>query len=125
MPETRCRAADDGQRHGKAQLGGALDRLGGPAHGNPDRNRILKRAWINDTIFDRRPMLARPSDPLFFPEPQEQVELLGKQIVVIRKILTKEGERLGERPPPHHDLGPATRNLIQSGEVLEYTYRIV
>ena len=55
---------------------------------------------------------------------EQQFELLGKERVVIFQREAEERERLDERPPPGHDLGPASGEQIQRREILEDAHRI-
>ena len=56
---------------------------------------------------------------------QQQVELLGEQLVVVVEVVAEERERLDERAAAGHDLGPAARQQVERGEVLEDAHRVV
>jgi hypothetical protein len=50
---------------------------------------------------------------------EQEVELLGEQLVVVLEVMAEEGEGLDERPPAGHDLGPTARHQVDGREVLE------
>src|SRR5690606_32291974 len=60
--ETKRTAADDRQNERQTEFSGADDRIGGAAAGNPHRQWILHRTWIDAPAVDRRPMFPFPSD---------------------------------------------------------------
>ena len=70
-------------------------------------------------------MLARPGDPLAVADLQQQLELLGEQLVVVVEVVAEQREGLDERAAPGHDLGPAAGEEVERGEFLEDAHRIV
>ena len=54
-----------------------------------------------------------------------RAELLLEQRVVVLQVVSEERERLDERAAPGHDLGPASGEQVQGGELLEHAHRIV
>ena len=64
-------------------------------------------------------MPALPRDALAGAQRQQQVELLGEQLVVVVKVVAEERKRLGERAAAGHDLGAAAGEQVEGGEVLE------
>ena len=70
-------------------------------------------------------MPARPGDALGVAQPQQQVELLGEQLVVVVEVVAEERERLDERAAAGHDLGAAAGEQVEGGEVLEDAHRVV
>ena len=76
-------------------------------------------------ILQRRPMPPRPADPLACAQPQEQIELLREQLVVVVQIVAEERERLDERAAASHDLDAPAREQVERGELLEHAHRIV
>jgi hypothetical protein len=60
-------------------------------------------------VGQRGPVPAGPGDRLTASEGQEKLDLLGEQAVVVAQFVSEQSERLGERAPAGHDLGPATR----------------
>src|SRR5205085_2011665 len=67
----------------------------------------------------------RPGDPGVLPQLQEQVELLGEQLVVVVQIEAEQRERLDERPPAGHDLDPAAGDQVDGGVLLEDPDRVL
>ena len=74
---------------------------------------------------ERRAVAALPRDALARPQLQQQVELLGEQLVVVVEVVAEQRERLGERPAAGHDLGPAAGDQVDGGELLEHAHGIV
>ena len=70
-------------------------------------------------------MPAAPDDLGLGPDGEEQVELLGEQLVVIFKVVAEQRKGLDERAAPGHDLRPAAREEIEGGELLIDADRIV
>jgi hypothetical protein len=105
----------------------AMGRRGGrTAHGDPDRQRLLHRTRMDHAPLDRRSLQsARPVHHGLLAHPQQQVEPLGEEPVVIVKVVTEERERLDERATTRHDLGPPARQQIDRGELLVNAHRIV
>ena len=64
-------------------------------------------------------MAAGPGDLLRLAQSQEEVELLGEELVVVGEVVAEERERLDERAAPGHDLGAAAREQVERGELLE------
>ena len=56
---------------------------------------------------------------------QQQVELLGEQLVVVVEVVAEQRERLGERAAPGHDLGAPAGEQVDGGEVLEHAHGVV
>ena len=57
--------------------------------------------------------------------PQQQLELLGEQLVVVVEVVAEQREGLDERAASGHDLGPAARDEIDMGELLKDSDRVV
>jgi hypothetical protein len=57
------------------------------------------------------------SDGVAVTDCQQQLELLGVQLVVVVKALPEQGERLGERATARHDLGTAAGDQVDLGEL--------
>ena len=70
-------------------------------------------------------MLARPGDALAVAQLQQQLELLGEELVVVVEVVAEERERLDERAAPGHDLGAPAREQVERREVLEDAHRVV
>ena len=56
---------------------------------------------------------------------EQEIELLGEQLVVIFEVIAEQRKGFDERAPPGHDLRPAARQKIESGELLVDADRIV
>ena len=56
---------------------------------------------------------------------QQQVELLGVELVVVVEVVAEEREGLDERAAPGHDLRAPARQQVDLGELLEDAHRIV
>ena len=69
--------------------------------------------------------VCRTSDSHGLAELKEQLELFGKELVVIGEVVAEERERLDERAAPGHDLRASAREQVESGELLEYSHRVV
>ena len=70
-------------------------------------------------------MLARPRDALGLAQLQQQIELLGKQLIIVVEVVAEQRERLDKRATAGHNLGAPARKQVERGEVLEDAYRIV
>src|SRR5437667_3041857 len=69
-------------------------------------------------------MLAGPVDVLVLTDLQEQLELLGKQRVVVLQSQPEQWKGLDERTAAHDDLRAALRQKIEGGEALEHAHRV-
>ena len=56
---------------------------------------------------------------------EQQVELLGEQLVVVVEVVAEQREGLDERAAPGHDLGAPARQQIERRELLIDPHRIV
>ena len=117
--EALGQAADDRERHRQPEQAGARGRLGIPTDGDPDGQALLQRPRVDGEAVQRRAMLARPRDALRFPQLEQQLQLLGEQVVVVVEVVAEEREGLDERAAADHDLGPAFAEQVHRGELLE------
>src|SRR5258708_7134138 len=117
-------SADNCDHQRKAKRAGASKRLRGAANAKPYRQRILHRPGINTLSGQRRPMFAGPVHVLVLADLQQQVELLGKERVVVLQLQAEQRKRLDKRPAAHHHLRPALRKQIECSEVLKYPHRV-
>ena len=69
-------------------------------------------------------MFAGPVDVLVLTNLQEEIEILGKQRVVVLEAQAEQRKRIDERPAAYDHLRPALRKKIEDGEVLKYPYRV-
>ncbi len=58
-------------------------------------------------------------------EREQQLELLGEQLVVVVQLVAEQRERFDEGAAPGHDLGAAAGDQVEGGELLEDPHRIV
>ena len=58
-------------------------------------------------------------------QPEQEVELLGEELVVVGKVVAEERERLDERAATGHDLGATAGEQVERRELLEDAHRIV
>ena len=84
------------------------------------------RARIDAEVVDRRARcLPDQVTCSRFAELEQQVELLGEQLVVVVEVVAEQRERLDERAAPGHDLGAAAGEQVERRELLEDPHRIV
>ena len=113
-------AADDRERHRQAERAGARRPTAacrrrrprpaagpGPAAGRR-RGRRSARRWRPDQVTRSRSRSG-----------EQQLELLGEQLVVVVEVVAEQREGLDERAAPGHDLGPAAGEQVERREVLE------
>jgi hypothetical protein len=70
-------------------------------------------------------VFARPAHALGLAQPQQQLQLLREQRVVVAQIVAEQGKGLDERAAAGHDLGPSIRQQVQGREILKDAHRIV
>jgi len=70
-----------------------------------------------------RTKAALPGDVLGRIEPQQQIELLREQLILIRQVVAEQGERLREYAAAGDYLGTSAREQIDRGEVFEHLHR--
>jgi hypothetical protein len=109
------RAADQPQRHWQAEPAGAQSAGGGAANGYPDRQRA-HRLRVRGRVLQRRAELPGPSHPVLVSEPQQQVQLLGVEVVELGDVLAEQGERFGERAAAGDDLGPTVADQVEGAK---------
>src|SRR5690606_40484931 len=69
---------------------------------------------------------SRPLDGTFLvPDLDEQVQLLGEELVVVLEAIPEERERLDERAPSDEQLDPPTRDQVERGVLLEHPDGVV
>ena len=117
--------ADDRERQRQAEGAGADHRLRRSADGDPHRQRILDRAAATRRVVERRAVATRPGHMRRLADLQQQLELLGEQLVVVVEVVAEQREGLDERTPPGHDLGATARDQVELGELLEDADRVV
>jgi hypothetical protein len=70
-------------------------------------------------------VLALPGHLFALVEPDEQVQLLGKQRIVVLQVVAEQRKRFDERAAARHDFGPAPGEQVHVGKVLEHPHGIV
>ena len=110
---------------GRPSVPGADDRLGRAADGDPHGQRVLDGPRVDALAVERRAMAAGPGDVHLLADRQQQLELLGVEVVVVAQVLAEERERLGERAAPGHDLRAAAGEQVDGRELLEDAHRVV
>ena len=70
-------------------------------------------------------MPAAPRDLEVGADREQEIELLGEQLIVIVKVITEQRKGLDERAAPGHDLRPAAGEKVEGGELLIDAHRIV
>src|SRR5206468_785393 len=70
------------------------------------------------------PVFARPGDVLVVADLEEQVEVLGKQRVVVLEPEAEQRKRVDERATADHHLRAAPGEEVEGGEALKHPYRI-
>ena len=111
--------ADDRQRQRQAEHAGAHDRPRRAADGDPDGQRVLHRPRVDAEAVERGAVAARPRDVLARAQREQQLELLGEQLVVVVEVVAEEREGLDERAAPGHDLRAPAGEQVDRREVLE------
>src|SRR3954462_15444813 len=117
-------AADDGDHQRQSEHAGSNERCWSPAHAQPDRQRILQRSWIYSLTRQRWPEPAGPRDLLVVTNLQQQIELLGDELVVVVEPEPEQRECLDRRPASDDHLGASLRDEIEGREFLKYAHGI-
>jgi hypothetical protein len=76
------------------------------------------RLRVGGRVLQRRAEPSGPGHPVLVPEPQQQVELLGVEVIDQGNIFAEQGERFGERAAAGDDLGPAVTDQVEGGGIL-------
>ena len=66
-------------------------------------------------------MLAGPVDEFVLSDVEEQIELLGKERIVVPQFVSKQWARLDEGTASGDHFRPALREKIQGGEILKHS----
>ncbi len=69
-------------------------------------------------------MAPGPRHVRFFAKQQQELKLLGVQLVVVVEVVAEQRKGLDERPPPGHDLRASVRQQVHLGELLEDAHRV-
>src|SRR6266852_1024545 len=79
----------------------------------PDWQWILHRSRIHTLPAQGRPELTRPRDVLVGTHVQLEVQLLGKQRVVVVQVVAEEWEGLDSRAATNIPLSPSRRKQVE------------
>ena len=104
---------------GRPRIAGADEGLRCAAYAEPDGERILQRARIDALAGEGGAMLAGPVDVGVFADGEEEVELLGEEIVVVFELEAEEREGFDEGAAAGDDLGAAVGDEVEGGELLK------
>ena len=77
------------------------------------------RARVHALAVERRPVAAGPGDVLGLAQLEQELELLGEQLVVVVEVVAEQREGLDERAAAGHDLGAPAGQQVERREVLE------
>ena len=98
--ELRRRQPDIGQRQRQSERPRPDHAALGSAGADPDRQARLQRPRRDRCIAQGRTKAPLPGDALGRVEPQQQVELLGEQRILVRQVVAEQRERLVKTPRP-------------------------
>jgi hypothetical protein len=118
-------SSDDREGQRQAERGGSDDGLRCASDRDPDRERVLDRAWPHGGVLERRPVAARPCHAGGVADLHQQLELLGEELVVVVEVVAEQREGLDEGASTGHDLRSAAGQQVDVGEVLEDTDGVV
>src|SRR4051812_37978902 len=88
----------EGER--QAERGGSDDGLRCASDRDPDRERILDRAGPHRCVLERWPVAARPRHAGGVADLDQQLELLGEELVVVVEVVAKSGKDSMKEPRP-------------------------
>ena len=94
--KARRLAADDRDRQRQPEHAGARDRLRRAAGGDPNRERLLQRPRIDALAIEGRPMPAFPDHFRLGADREQEIELLGEQLVVIFEVIAEQRKGFDE-----------------------------
>src|ERR1019366_531148 len=105
-------SADDRNREREPEGSRADHGLRGAARRDPHGQALLHRAWPHARVGERRTVATRPRHVGLLADREQQLELLGVELVVVVEVIAEQGERLDERAATRHDLGTAIREQV-------------
>src|SRR6202011_529381 len=103
-PKPERLAANDRNHQRQSEHAGANKGARRASDPEPNRQRVLKRAWVNSLPGERSAVPARPLDMRVLANLQKQIELLGKERIVVLEVEPEERKRLNERAATGDDL---------------------
>src|ERR1700736_5848842 len=95
-PKPERLAANDRNHQRQPEHAGANEGARSASDPEPNRQRVLQRPWVNSLPGERSAVPARPVNMCVLANLQKQIELLGKERIVILEIEPKERKRLDE-----------------------------
>src|SRR5260370_8915566 len=102
-------AADDRNHERQAENASANKRTRRASDPEPNRQWILEWPRVNSLPGECRAVLARPVNVRVLADVQKQIELLGKERIVVLEFQPEKGKRFYERAPSGDDLRPSVR----------------
>ena len=117
-------AAEQRQRHRRAEPAGARRTLRSSADPDPHRNSFLTWAGRDLGIVERRAEAARPADLLVALEALQELIGFEKKRIVVVQVGTEQRERFDVSATPRDDFGATSRQQVERREILEHAYRI-
>ena len=79
---------------------------------------------IDRGVVQWRAEFSLPGNWLAVAQGQQQIKLLGEELVVVGQGVAEQGKGLGERASAYHQLSASIRQQVEGDEVLEHAYRI-
>ena len=83
------------------------------------------RPRVDAAVVDRRAVRAGPGHRARRAQREQQLELLGEELVVVVEVVAEEREGLDERAAAGHDLGAPAGEQVERRELLEDADRVV
>src|SRR5207245_5723477 len=102
-------AADDRNHERQSEHASANKRTRRASDPEPNRQRILERPRVNSLPGQCRAVLARPVDMRVLANLKKQIELIGKERIVVLELQPKKRKRFDERAAPGNDLRSSVR----------------
>ncbi len=117
--------ADDGDRQRQPQQAGAGKAVGRSPHAEADGQDRLHGPGPYTLACQRGPVPAAPVHLDLVAQMQQEIQLLGEELIVVAHIETEERVGFRKRAATHDDLGTSVRDQVQGGKLLEDADRIV
>jgi hypothetical protein len=95
-PEPVRLSTDDRDHQRQAERAGASEGARRASDAEPDRQRVLQRARVNSLAGEGSAVLARPVNMRVLADVQKQIELLGKERIVVFELQAEEWECFDE-----------------------------
>ena len=118
-------ASDDRQRERQPERPGAHDRLRRAADRHPHGQALLHRTGPHARVLSAGRYRPDQVTCALLAQLEQQLELLGVELVVVVEVVAEEGEGLDERAAPGHDLRAPAGEQVDLGEVLKDAHGII